>query len=123
MLGLFSNHMVARARTEEVLTHCAKVAAEVPAAPTVASVTAGPGNVTVEITPPTSNGGAPIGSYRATCTPNDGGLTKSGYASSTRVIVRGLTVGRTYTCTATAGTRVGFGPASAPSDTVVPLPA
>ncbi len=99
----------------------AKGTATVPGAPTVTSVTAGTRSVIVAFSAPASNGGAKITHYRARCISSDGGKAGSGSSLKLKVRVRGLTSGKTYTCTVRARNRVGAGPASAPSDAVVTL--
>ena len=99
----------------------AKTTATPPGAPTITSVTAGKRSVIVVFTAPPSNGGAKITHYRAKCVSSDGGKTGTGAEHKLRVRVRGLTGGKTYTCTVVARNRAGAGPASAASDSVVTL--
>lgn len=89
----------------------------VPGAPT--SVSANPGNAqaTVSFTAPASTGGIAITSYTVTSSP--GGFTASG--ASSPITVTGLTNGTTYTFTVVATNVVGSGPASSPSNSVVPV--
>jgi YVTN family beta-propeller protein len=98
------------------------VPATVPGAPTITGVTPGDGQVTVDFTPPTSNGGSPVVSYRATATdsttPANGGQTASG--TSSPIVVTGLTPEDSYTFTVTATNSAGAGSASAPSASVFP---
>ena len=99
----------------------AKTTATPPGAPAITSVTAGKRSIVVAFTAPTSSGGAKITHYRAKCVSSDGGKTGAGAAHKLTVRVRGLTGGKTYTCTVVARNRAGAGPASAPSDSVVTL--
>lgn len=93
-----------------------------PGAPTGVSATAGNAQATVSFTAPPTDGGAPITSYTATATDEtnsaNGGQVASG--SSSPITVTGLTNGNTYTFRVTATNRVGTGPASTPSNAVVP---
>ena len=73
-------------------------------------------SATVSFTPPVNNGGTPITSYTATASP--GGISATGLASP--IIVTGLTNGVSYTFTVTATNAVGTGPASTPSNAVIP---
>jgi titin len=88
----------------------------VPGAPTGVGATAGEQQATVVFTPPASNGGSIITSY--TVTSNPGGITQSGLNSP--IVVTGLTNSTPYTFTVTATNAAGPGPASAPSNSVVP---
>jgi len=92
-----------------------------PGAPTITGVAAGHHSVTVTVTPPSNNGGATVDAYKATCESSNGGSTHSETSHHTTIRVDHLTAGKTYTCTAAAHNRKGFGPSSAPSAAVVPL--
>jgi hypothetical protein len=92
------------------------VAAAVPDAPTVVTVTATRGTATVSFTAPTANGAA-ITKYTATCTSSDGGTTRSGIGTRTPLSVTLLTIGNTYTCTVTATNAIGTGDAAIASNT------
>lgn len=83
----------------------------VPGAPTIASVTPGPGQASVSFTAPASTGGASITGYTATCAAT--GLS-SVSASNTRspIGMSGLVVGVPYYCSVTATNSVGTGSAS-----------
>jgi C1A family cysteine protease len=88
----------------------------VPSAPTGVSATAGDAQATVSFSPPASDGGSPITSYTVTSNPD--GRTAIG--SSSPLTVTGLTNGTSYTFTVTATNAAGTGPASAPSNSVIP---
>ena len=92
-----------------------------PGAPTITSATAGVRNISVAFTAPAPNGGASPNDYKATCSSSDGGVTRSNDRHVSPVVVGGLTVGKTYTCTVLAHNNAGFGPPSAPSAPVVVL--
>jgi hypothetical protein len=94
-------------------------AAAKPGAPTITSVTAGVGSIKVAFAPPSDNGGAPIISYRASCTSSNGGTNGSRDGAKSPIVVGGLTGGKTYTCVVRARNKVGLGAASAASDPVV----
>lgn len=93
----------------------------VPGAPSIASINAGPGRVTLTLQPPGNTGGGPITTYSATCSAIDHPSVTANSATTT-VIVPGLVPGVSYTCTATAnnGSYTSLAtPASAP---VIPKP-
>ncbi|MEO8132499.1 MAG: fibronectin type III domain-containing protein [Betaproteobacteria bacterium] len=90
--------------------------ATVPGAPTIVTATAGNTQATVSFSPPASNGGSAITSYRVTSSP--GAVTSTGAASP--IAVPGLTNGTAYTFTVQALNAVGTGAASAPSNSVTP---
>ncbi|MFC1777576.1 M6 family metalloprotease domain-containing protein [Pseudomonadota bacterium] len=93
-----------------------QVNALVPGAPTIGATTAGDEEATVTFTPPASNGGASITSYTATASP--GGLT--GSAAGSPITIAALTNGVTYTFSVKATNTAGEGPASGPSNPVMP---
>ena len=75
--------------------------ANAPGAPTLNSVSVGPGRTTLSFSPPSNNGGSAISSYTATCVAN-GQVTRAATGSASPITARGLTVGVVYTCTVTA---------------------
>lgn len=97
----------------------------VPGAPTGVSAGPEPGGADVDWSPPSSDGGASITQYKILATdltdPARGGqkARTKGYVGQ---IIHGLTVGDRYTLTVRAINSVGSGPASAPSNAVVPAP-
>jgi large repetitive protein len=96
--------------------------ATVPGSPTITSVSAGDHSIRVSFTRPATDGGAHISLYKATCTSSDGGVTRSESDGHSSIRVSHVTPAKTYTCTVAARNRVGFGLASAPSASVIPLP-
>jgi hypothetical protein len=94
-----------------------------PGAPTIGTATAGDTVATVSFAAPASDGGSPITSYTATAldatNPANGGQTATG--ASSPLTVTGLTDGDSYTFTVAATNANGPGPASGPSNAVVPV--
>jgi titin len=72
-------------------------------------------NAEVVFAPPSSDGGAPVIEYVATCTSSNGGLTRTASAPSAPIKVSGLSPARTYTCRVAAVNAIGTGPLSAPT--------
>jgi hypothetical protein len=95
----------------------------IPGVPIIGTATAGHTQATVSFSAPASNGGGTITSYTVTATdsttPANGGQSASGAASP--ITVTGLSAGDSYSFTVTATNGAGAGPASAASNTVVPL--
>lgn len=88
-----------------------------PGAPTdVVATGAAGGAVIVSFTPPASDGGSPITSYRVTSSP--GGITTTG--TSSPITVTGVTYGTDYTFTVTASNVFGTSAASAASNSASP---
>jgi acid phosphatase len=90
----------------------------VPGAPTGATATAGKKSAAVSWTPPANNGGCAITGYTVTSSPGSVSVSVGGTATS--ATVAGLVAGTSYTFTVTAANCIGTGPASAPSNAVVP---
>lgn len=92
--------------------------AGLPGAPTgVLAVVNGAASVQVSWQAPAANGGAPITGYTVTSTP--AGATVNAAANATSATVSGLTVGTAYTFNVAAINKVGTGPASQVSGSVV----
>lgn len=93
----------------------------VPSAPLLVSAVAGvSGNAiaTISFLPPLTQGLSPVTSYTAISSPSS--LIVSG--ASSPLVVAGLTYGVAYTFNVTASNASGTGPASSPSNSVVPPP-
>ncbi|WP_165371503.1 hypothetical protein [Pseudolysobacter antarcticus] len=88
--------------------------AVLPAAPSNAIATRGNAQVSVAFTASAYDGGAPITSYGVTC----GSQRINGSASP--IVVTGLSNGIAVTCVVVATNVIGDGPASAPSNSVIP---
>jgi hypothetical protein len=93
-------------------------AGALPGPPTIVSATGGEGDITVTFTPPVNNGGSPITSYTAMCTPLGGGTQVSQTGVGSPITVPGLTGGVGYTCTVSATNAAGSGPPSGASNAV-----
>ena len=89
--------------------------ATVPDAPTIVATKAGHARVKVSFKAPASNGGSDITSYTVT---SNAGQTASGQSSP--ITVKGLTNGTAYTFTVTTANKIGTGPPSSASKSVIP---
>ena len=93
------------------------VVGDVPTAPTSVTAIASDKSASVSWSPPADSGGGPVTGYTIRSSP--GGVTRTvGNVSS--ATVTGLTNGTTYTFTVVATNAIGTGPASAPSNAVIP---
>ncbi len=93
-----------------------------PTAPTDVIVTMAGVNATVTFVSPAGAGGDPVTSHAVSCTSSTGGTTKNTTVNmpATSATLTGLTAGATYTCTVTARSAVGAGPAGTSPSFVVP---
>ncbi|MDF2540103.1 MAG: Repeat family, partial [Herbinix sp.] len=82
-----------------------------PGAPSGVAVTDVAGGMSVSFTPPSDNGGSSITSYEVTSIP--GSITAIG--SGSPILIKGLTIGTSYTFTVKAINKAGAGPSSSPS--------
>lgn len=89
----------------------------VPGAPSVTSVVAGNAQVTLEWTAP-ADGGSPLTGYTITSSSGDLSTQLPGHTTST--VISGLTNGTPYSFVIVATNEHGAGPASSPSETVIP---
>ena len=99
----------------------ADVIANPPGAPTIGTAIAGNAQVSVAFSPPASNGGLPITSYAAACTPTSAGASGSASGAGSPIVVGSLSNGVGYTCTVTATNAIGTGPASSASNIATPV--
>jgi hypothetical protein len=88
-----------------------------PSPPTVISITPGRGSATLNLSPPSANGGAPIVAYGASCSAASQ-TTKTAAGAGLTLAVRGLKGGVEYACTATASNAFYASSASAPVSVV-----
>lgn len=93
-----------------------------PSAPTLNSVSQGPGSATLNFSPPTNNGGSAIANYTGTCTAS-GQVTRSASGSGSPITVGGLTGGVLYTCTITVTNGGGLTGGASGALSVTPGPA
>ena len=91
-----------------------------PSPPTVTDVSiTGARRAGVTFTPAPDVTNAPTLSFRATCTSNDGGTTRTATGATSPLTVTTLTAGATYTCVVTATNVSGTSAPSAPSSNLV----
>jgi len=90
-----------------------------PTAPAAVTAVAGFQSAAVTWQSPSFDGGNGISSYTVTASPGGSSATVGGTVTS--ATVSGLTTGTAYSFTVTAMNPVGAGPASVPSNTVVPV--
>ncbi|MFZ6845459.1 YHYH protein [Undibacterium sp. RuTC16W] len=90
----------------------------VPGTPAISQIKAGDALLTISFNPPSSNGGAVITSYLATCVAN--GNARTAIAVSSPILISGLTNGTTYTCNVVATNSAGNSLAS-PSVSASPV--
>jgi len=83
----------------------------VPGAPTIGAATAGSAQASVAFTAPTSNGGADISAYLASCVTGSS-TAVTGTAATSPIVVTGLTNSSVYACSVTATNSAGTGAAS-----------
>jgi len=95
-------------------------AASLPGAPTVTSLTPTAKAIEVAFAAPSSNGGASITGYQASCASSNGGASAvSKFSLKSPLTIKDVTGGKTYTCTVVARNAVGVGPSSALSSSVM----
>jgi hypothetical protein len=84
-----------------------------PTAPAVVRASADAGSLLVQFSGSGGNG-QPVSSYLAVCISHNGGVTRSarGDGSARSLVVKSVTVGKTYTCSVTATNKRGVGPAT-----------
>ena len=82
----------------------------VPGAPTIGAATAGNASASIAFSAPSSNGGASITGYTASCL--SGSTSASGAGTSSPIVVAGLTNGMAYNCSVTASNSAGASAAS-----------
>lgn len=95
-------------------------ASRVPRGPARPSALADIASAVVSFNPPAVTGSTTIDDYRATCK-SAGHTTGTATGTASPLVVPGLDVGRSYTCTVQARNSVGFGPSSAASVPVTPF--
>ncbi|MDD0838196.1 SMP-30/gluconolactonase/LRE family protein [Curvibacter sp. HBC61] len=93
--------------------------ADPPGAPTSVTATAGNASATVSFAAPAADGGSAITGYTVVSSPAGGTDSNAGSTGLSHAIT-GLTNGVSYTFTVVASNLAGSGPASSPSNSVVP---
>ena len=106
------------------VTRSFEIVAVVANPPTIASVSAQSGAVTIGFSAPTFSGGVSIIGYRMIATPTAGGTAiESDDCTATPCVFDGLTNGTEYTIELATRNSVGLGPVSAPSPAITPVTA
>ena len=95
--------------------------ANLPGAPSLSSITAGPGSATLVFTAPPPDGGMLIVRYTATCRA-DGHATRTATGSGSPISVKGLSGGVVYNCSLTATNAGGVTSTDSGSLPVTPTP-
>jgi ribosomal protein L24E len=90
---------------------------DTPAAPSVTSSIVG--SLSVSFTPP-FDGGSPITGYTADCTPSDGSAPLEVSGTASPLLVNGVSIGTSYTCTLVAVNQIGSSGTSPASSPVIP---
>lgn len=98
-------------KTSNTATESVTVKAAVPGAPTLNAVTPGSGSVALSFTAPSSNGGATITGYTATCSAS-GNTDFNATGTASPITVTGINGGVTRSCSVTAANSSGTGTAS-----------
>ena len=93
-------------------------ASSLPGAPTITTITAGDASATIIFTAPSSNGGAAITGFTATCIAS--GTARTATATASPISVTGLTNATTYSCNVSASNAVGNSLAS-PAAIITPV--
>jgi titin len=93
------------------------LSATAPGAPTLGAVTAGNGQLSVAFSPPASDGGAAVTTYKYSL---NGGSYVDAATTSSPLVITGLANGTSYTVTLKATNSVGDGTASSTSAAVTP---
>ncbi|HET9485421.1 MAG TPA: PKD domain-containing protein, partial [Xanthomonadales bacterium] len=104
-----SRGMQSASPAQATITVTTPQAATPPGAPQIGAATPGDRQASLAFGAPSSDGGAPITGYTATCNP--GNVTAN--APSAPIVVGSLVNGTTYTCSVRASNSAGTGPASA----------
>lgn len=92
-------------------------------APGIVSATYDPNTelLTVQVTPPLSNGGSAITSYTAYATPQGGGVTQYASSNGTTITINNVIMGVTYGVSALANNSVGAGTMSGAVMVAIPM--
>ena len=92
-----------------------------PTAPTIDSITSGPGTATIYFSAPASNGSSAISSYTASCSAT-GQETRTATGPGSPLTVLDLIRGVAYECTVTATNGDGLASSASASMSVTPTP-